>query len=134
MLARTARPSQKKDIDLKPAFTREETNEAHSSLTASSPLNVVKAGGLLKKVGLYTYITKYMTLTFLQTVTVTTDGGDLHIVSYYTLADAQPGRLSTVTMETKISSIELDPSRFVFSRFRYPPTIVLNDRGFIRTM
>ncbi|KAF7977138.1 hypothetical protein HWV62_4541 [Athelia sp. TMB] len=117
MLERTPRPSQKKDIDLKPAFTREETNEAHLSLTASSPLNVVKAGGLLKK-----------------TVTVTTDDGDQHIVSYYTPADAQPGRLSTVTMETKISSIELDPSRFVFSRFRYPPTIVLNDRGFIRTM
>lgn len=49
MLERTARPNQKRIGDLKPALTRNDAHEVSSSTAGSSPVNIVKVGGLLKK-------------------------------------------------------------------------------------
>lgn len=60
---------------------------------------------------------------------MTTDEGDLHIVSYSTREDLLSGSLATIASEPGIAMIDLDPSRFKFSRFRYPPRVEFNERG-----
>lgn len=60
---------------------------------------------------------------------MTTNEGDLHIVSYSTREDILSGCLATVGSDPEIGAVDLDPSRFLFSRFRYPPRISVNNRG-----
>lgn len=72
-----------------------------------------------------------MRLMCLKTITVTTDDGDLHIVSYFTHADVLSGCLNTIKINPAIAMINIDPTRFHFSQFRYPPQVQVDKRGLI---
>ncbi|KIY64711.1 hypothetical protein CYLTODRAFT_328510, partial [Cylindrobasidium torrendii FP15055 ss-10] len=73
---------------------------------ASSDFGVVKDGGLVKK-----------------TITITIDGSDIHLVSYYTVADLEAGKLQTPASRPDIMSLELSPRRFRTGGLRIPPRI-----------
>lgn len=69
-----------------------------------------------------------------KTITVSTDGGDFHVVAYAALADILARRLNTIADTAEIATIYLDPSHFLLSRFRYPPRVTVDERGLTRIM
>ncbi|KIY69984.1 hypothetical protein CYLTODRAFT_348486 [Cylindrobasidium torrendii FP15055 ss-10] len=58
-----------------------------------------------------------------KTITVTLDQTDLHLISYYTMADWRAGRLDTPLSRQDIMALELEPRKFRVSNFRMPPKI-----------
>jgi len=60
-----------------------------------------------------------------QTITVTIDGSDLHLISYYTSEDVRSGALKRPTMSTRpdIMTLEMPPHIFRLTNFRNPPKI-----------
>ncbi|KZP18549.1 hypothetical protein FIBSPDRAFT_829115 [Athelia psychrophila] len=64
-----------------------------------------------------------------KTITISTDGGDFHVVSYAAHDDILAGRLDTIASTAEIETICLNPSRFLLSRFRYPPKVIVSDCG-----
>lgn len=65
----------------------------------------------------------------LQTITVTIDGSDLHLVSYYTQQDLQSRRLRRISSRPDIATLQLQPRLFRFSSFRNPPKVVTSSDG-----
>ncbi|KAF7972220.1 hypothetical protein HWV62_18614 [Athelia sp. TMB] len=113
MLERAPRKSQKRKKS-KSDLTRTDAYDSSWPSTPSSPNSVIKVGGMLKK-----------------TITVTTNDGDLHIVSYFLREDVLSGALDTVSSKADIASTTLDPGRLDFSRLRYPPRLQVDKRGLV---
>ncbi|KAJ7036825.1 Gti1/Pac2 family-domain-containing protein [Mycena alexandri] len=83
----------------------------HNALTAIAALQTnehgtFKPNGLIKK-----------------TITVTIEGSDLHLISYYTSADQHSGKLKRPTTRSDIMSLPMDPRLFRATNFRVPPKV-----------
>ncbi|KAH9481870.1 Global transcription regulator FGP1 [Psilocybe cubensis] len=65
-----------------------------------------KAGGLIKK-----------------TITVTIDGSDLHLISYYTSEDIRSGKLKRPSARSDIMGLYMPPQLFRLTNFRVPPKV-----------
>ncbi|KDR78687.1 hypothetical protein GALMADRAFT_93756 [Galerina marginata CBS 339.88] len=76
-----------------------------------------KAGGLVKK-----------------TITVTIEGSDLHLISYYTPEDIRSGRLKRPSSRSDIMSLYMPPDIFRLTNFRVPPKIERGPDGKPRLM
>ncbi|KAJ6468298.1 Gti1/Pac2 family-domain-containing protein [Mycena sanguinolenta] len=88
-----------------------------SALTAITGLQTTEHGtfkpnGLIKK-----------------TITVTIEGSDLHLISYYTSADQHSGKLKRPTSRPDIMGLTLDPRLFRATNFRVPPKVERGDDG-----
>ncbi|KAF9475449.1 hypothetical protein BDN70DRAFT_814106 [Pholiota conissans] len=71
-----------------------------------------KAGGLIKK-----------------TITVTIDGADLHLISYYTSEDIRSGKLKRPTSRMDIMGLYMPPHIFRLTNFRVPPKVEIGPDG-----
>ncbi|TFK27835.1 hypothetical protein FA15DRAFT_635178 [Coprinopsis marcescibilis] len=71
-----------------------------------------KPGGLIKK-----------------TITVTIDGSDLHLISYYTLEDIRSGKLKRPSARADIMSLYMSPHLFRLTNFRVPPKVEIGPDG-----
>ncbi|KAJ6483793.1 Gti1/Pac2 family-domain-containing protein [Mycena vitilis] len=83
----------------------------HNALTAitghqTSEHGTFKPNGLIKK-----------------TITVTIEGSDLHLISYYTSADQHSGKLKRPTSRSDIMNLPMDPRLFRSTNFRVPPKV-----------
>ncbi|KAJ7183302.1 Gti1/Pac2 family-domain-containing protein [Mycena filopes] len=83
----------------------------HNALTAIAGLQsnehgTFKPNGLIKK-----------------TITVTIEGSDLHLISYYTSADQHSGKLKRPTTRADIMGLPMDPRLFRATNFRVPPKV-----------
>nr|GAT58323.1 predicted protein [Mycena chlorophos] len=56
-----------------------------------------------------------------KTITVTIEGSDLHLISYYTAADQHSGKLKRPTCRPDIMALTMDPRLFRATNFRVPP-------------
>ncbi|KAJ3546071.1 hypothetical protein NMY22_g2194 [Coprinellus aureogranulatus] len=65
-----------------------------------------KPGGLIKK-----------------TITVTIEGSDLHLISYYTSDDIRAGKLKRPSTRLDIMSLPMPPHIFRLTNFRVPPKV-----------
>ncbi|TEB18902.1 hypothetical protein FA13DRAFT_1674013 [Coprinellus micaceus] len=65
-----------------------------------------KPGGLIKK-----------------TITVTIEGSDLHLISYYTSDDIRSGKLKRPSTRMDIMSLPMPPHIFRLTNFRVPPKV-----------
>ncbi|KAJ6456324.1 Gti1/Pac2 family-domain-containing protein [Mycena vitilis] len=81
----------------------------------SSEHGTFKPNGLLKK-----------------TITVTIEGSDLHLISYYTSADQQSGKLKTPASRSDIMNLPMDPRLFRSANFRVPPEVEQAPDGTLR--
>ncbi|KAF8207002.1 Gti1/Pac2 family-domain-containing protein [Mycena galopus ATCC 62051] len=82
-----------------------------NALTAIADLQTTEQGtfkpnGLIKK-----------------TITVTIEGSDLHLISYYTSADQHSGKLKRPTSRPDIMGLPMDPRLFRTTNFRVPPKV-----------
>ncbi|KAF5378982.1 hypothetical protein D9757_009117 [Collybiopsis confluens] len=75
-----------------------------SSAQAGSDQGTFKPNGLIKK-----------------TITVTIDGSDLHLISYYTSEDTRNGRLKRPSSRPDIMGLYMPPHIFRLTNFRVPP-------------
>ncbi|KAJ7853096.1 Gti1/Pac2 family-domain-containing protein [Mycena leptocephala] len=57
------------------------------------------------------------------TITVTIEGSDLHLISYYTSADQHSGKLKRPTSRPDIMSLPMDPRLFRGTNFRVFPKV-----------
>ncbi|RDB25821.1 Global transcription regulator FGP1 [Hypsizygus marmoreus] len=64
-----------------------------------------------------------------KTITVTIDGSDLHLISYYTSEDIRSGRLKRPTHRPDIMSLSMPPHIFRLTNFRVPPKIDIGPDG-----
>ncbi|PFH46020.1 hypothetical protein AMATHDRAFT_70757 [Amanita thiersii Skay4041] len=71
-----------------------------------------KPGGLIKK-----------------TITVTIEGSDLHLISYYTSEDIRSGKLKRPTSRPDIMALPLPPHIFRLTTFRVPPKVEIGPDG-----
>ncbi|KAF8193385.1 Gti1/Pac2 family-domain-containing protein [Pholiota molesta] len=71
-----------------------------------------KAGGLIKK-----------------TITVTIEGSDLHLISYYTSEDIRSGKLKRPTTRGDIMGLYMPPHIFRLTNFRVPPKVEIGPDG-----
>ncbi|KAF4613808.1 hypothetical protein D9613_008055 [Agrocybe pediades] len=71
-----------------------------------------KVGGLIKK-----------------TITVTIEGSDLHLISYYTSEDIRSGRLKRPSTRSDIMSLYMPPHIFRLANFRVPPKMETGPDG-----
>ncbi|KAF7356391.1 hypothetical protein MVEN_00971700 [Mycena venus] len=83
----------------------------HNALTVIAGLQTSEHGtfkpnGLIKK-----------------TITVTIEGSDFHLISYYTSADQHSGKLKRPTSRPDIMSLPMDPRLFRATNFRVPPKV-----------
>ncbi|KAJ7855764.1 Gti1/Pac2 family-domain-containing protein [Mycena olivaceomarginata] len=83
----------------------------HNALTAIAGLQdsengTFKPNGLIKK-----------------TITVTIDGSDLHLISYYTSADQHSGKFKRPSSRPDIMGLHMDPRLFRATNFRVPPKV-----------
>ncbi|KIY65011.1 hypothetical protein CYLTODRAFT_401045 [Cylindrobasidium torrendii FP15055 ss-10] len=76
---------------------------------------ILKPGGLVKK-----------------TITVTVDGADLHLISYYTMKDLNEGFLDTPTSRPDIMTLDIPPEIFRLSNLRVPPKVEMGTDGIAR--
>ncbi|KAK7037768.1 hypothetical protein VNI00_010729 [Paramarasmius palmivorus] len=83
-----------------------------SSLTSGSDQGTFKPGGLIKK-----------------TITVTIEGSDLHLISYYTSEDIRSGRLKRPSSRPDIMSLYMPPHIFRLTNFRVPPKVEMGPDG-----
>jgi hypothetical protein len=79
---------------------------------ATTTNSLFKVNGLIKK-----------------TITVTIDGSDLHLISYYTQEDVQSRRLGGISNRPDIMALKIQPHLFRFSNFRNPPKVVIGRDG-----
>ncbi|KAJ7590228.1 Gti1/Pac2 family-domain-containing protein [Mycena floridula] len=79
---------------------------------SSSDQGTFKVNGLIKK-----------------TITVTIDGSDLHLISYYTSEDIRAGRLKKPSSRPDIMSLYMPPHIFRLTNFRVPPKIEIGPDG-----
>ncbi|KAJ7503536.1 Gti1/Pac2 family-domain-containing protein [Mycena galericulata] len=85
--------------------------QIHNRLTAIAGLQATEHGtfkpnGLIKK-----------------TITVTIEGSDLHLISYYTSSDQHSGKLKRPTSRPDIMNLPMDPRLFRATNFRVPPKV-----------
>ncbi|KAJ7650869.1 Gti1/Pac2 family-domain-containing protein [Roridomyces roridus] len=80
------------------------TDEPSRTMTAEQ--GTFKPNGLIKK-----------------TITVTIEGSDLHLISYYTSSDQHSGKLKRPTSRADIMSLPMDPRLFRSTNFRVPPKV-----------
>ncbi|KAJ7173952.1 Gti1/Pac2 family-domain-containing protein [Mycena crocata] len=83
----------------------------HNALTAIAAIQgsehgTFKPNGLIKK-----------------TITVTIEGSDLHLISYYTSSDQHSGKLKRPTSRPDIMGLPMDPRLFRATNFRVPPKV-----------
>ncbi|PPQ63234.1 hypothetical protein CVT24_005694 [Panaeolus cyanescens] len=71
-----------------------------------------KIGGLIKK-----------------TITVTIEGSDLHLISYYTSEDVRSRKLKRPSSRPDIMSLYMPPNIFRLTNFRVPPKIEIGPDG-----
>ncbi|KAF9048847.1 Gti1/Pac2 family-domain-containing protein [Panaeolus papilionaceus] len=71
-----------------------------------------KVGGLIKK-----------------TITVTIEGSDLHLISYYTSEDVRSRKLKKPSSRHDIMSLSMPPNLFRLTNFRVPPKIEIGPDG-----
>ncbi|KJA25041.1 hypothetical protein HYPSUDRAFT_64995 [Hypholoma sublateritium FD-334 SS-4] len=71
-----------------------------------------KAGGLIKK-----------------TITVTIEGSDLHLISYYTSEDIRSGKLKRPSTRSDIMGLYMPPHIFRLTNFRVPPKVDIGSDG-----
>ncbi|KAF8151016.1 Gti1/Pac2 family-domain-containing protein [Crassisporium funariophilum] len=71
-----------------------------------------KVGGLIKK-----------------TITVTIEGSDLHLISYYTSEDIRSGKLKRPSSRPDIMSLYMPPHIFRLTNFRAPPKVEMGPDG-----
>ncbi|KAF7375292.1 hypothetical protein MSAN_00416000 [Mycena sanguinolenta] len=64
-----------------------------------------------------------------KTITVTIEGSDLHLISYYTSADQHSGKLKRPTSRPDIMGLTMDPRLFRATNFRVPPKVERGDDG-----
>lgn len=83
-------------------------NAAHGS----SDQGTFKPGGLIKK-----------------TITVTIEGSDLHLISYYTSDDIRSGKLKRPTSRPDIMALPMPPHIFRLTNFRVPPKVEIGPDG-----
>ncbi|EAU85258.2 hypothetical protein CC1G_10044 [Coprinopsis cinerea okayama7 len=79
---------------------------------SSSDHGTFKPGGLIKK-----------------TITVTIDGSDLHLISYYTPEDIRSGKLKRPSSRPDIMSLYMPPHLFRLTNFRVPPKVEIGPDG-----
>lgn len=135
MQGRGSRASQRASDRLESPLTRGGAQEGFTPSSARSPTgNLVKLGGLLKKVRdvrrqriVQRLLTKIAGL--IKTITVPTNGGDLHLVAYYTQDDVLSSRLNSISSRPEIATIDLQLDRFRLLGFRYPPKVVIDEQG-----
>ncbi|KAF8071572.1 Gti1/Pac2 family-domain-containing protein [Lyophyllum atratum] len=84
-------------------------SQSHS---ASSDPGAFKTNGLIKK-----------------TITVTIEGSDLHLISYYTSDDIRSGRLKRPTSRPDIMALTMPPHIFRLTNFRVPPKVEIGPDG-----
>lgn len=133
MLERERRPTQKRTTELEPPLKRTDgVSSSHSSQ------NVIKIGGMVKRVSPIRHpaeksqsltVSDCISLIRWKTITVSTNDGDFHVVSYAARDDILAGRLNTIANTAEIATIYLDPSHFLLARFRYPPTVTVDKCG-----
>ncbi|KAF7311993.1 hypothetical protein MIND_00211200 [Mycena indigotica] len=58
-----------------------------------------------------------------KTITVTIEGSDLHLISYYTASDQHSGKLKRPTCRPDIMALTMDPRLFRSTNFRVPPKV-----------
>ncbi|KXN82968.1 Gluconate transport inducer 1 [Leucoagaricus sp. SymC.cos] len=88
---------------------------SYKSLTSGHPSNdqgTFKPNGLIKK-----------------TITVTIEGSDLHLISYYTSEDIRSGILKRPTTRPDIMGIPMPPHIFRLTNFRVPPKVEIGPDG-----
>ncbi|KAG6831503.1 hypothetical protein H0H92_009771 [Tricholoma furcatifolium] len=78
----------------------------------SSDPGAFKINGLIKK-----------------TITVTIEGSDLHLISYYTSEDIRSGRLKRPTSRADIMALPMPPHIFRLTNFRVPPKVEIGPDG-----
>ncbi|KAG7444725.1 uncharacterized protein BT62DRAFT_829070, partial [Guyanagaster necrorhizus] len=64
-----------------------------------------------------------------KTITVTIDGSDLHLISYYTSEDIRSGKLKRPSTRSDIMSLYMPPHLFRLTNFRVPPKIEIGPDG-----
>ena len=87
-----------------------------------------KVNGLIKKVRVPHRGLSNALIVF-QTITVTVDGSDLHLISYYTSEDLRFGRLKKPTSRPDIMTLDLPPNIFRLTNFRNPPKVETGPDG-----
>ncbi|KAF5379763.1 hypothetical protein D9615_005748 [Tricholomella constricta] len=64
-----------------------------------------------------------------KTITVTIEGSDLHLISYYTSEDIRSGRLKRPTSRPDIMGLAMPPHIFRLTNFRVPPKVEIGPDG-----
>jgi hypothetical protein len=75
------------------------------------------------------YVESVADLALFQTITVTIDGSDLHLISYYTSEDVRSGKLKRPTSRADVMALPLSPHLFRLTNFRNPPKVVVGPDG-----
>ncbi|KAJ7132509.1 Gti1/Pac2 family-domain-containing protein [Mycena epipterygia] len=81
------------------------TNEPSRAMSANEH-EIFKPNGLIKK-----------------TITVTIEGSDFHLISYYTSSDQHSGKLQRPSSSADIMNLAMDPRLFRSTNFRVPPKV-----------
>ncbi|KAK7461836.1 hypothetical protein VKT23_008265 [Stygiomarasmius scandens] len=64
-----------------------------------------------------------------KTITVTIEGSDLHLISYYTSEDIRSGRLKKPSSRLDIMNLYMPPHIFRLTNFRVPPKVEMGPDG-----
>jgi hypothetical protein len=64
-----------------------------------------------------------------QTITVTIEGSDLHLISYYTSEDVRSGKLKRPSSRPDVMALPLPPHIFRLTNFRNPPKVDIGPDG-----
>ncbi|KAF8622006.1 hypothetical protein AX15_007360 [Amanita polypyramis BW_CC] len=64
-----------------------------------------------------------------KTITVTIEGSDLHLISYYTSEDIRSGKLKRPTSRPDIMALPMPPHIFRLTNFRVPPKVEIGPDG-----
>ncbi|KAF9072585.1 Gti1/Pac2 family-domain-containing protein [Rhodocollybia butyracea] len=83
-----------------------------SSAQSGGDQGTFKPNGLIKK-----------------TITVTIEGSDLHLISYYTSEDIRNGRLKRPSSRPDIMGLYMPPQIFRLTNFRVPPKVEMGPDG-----
>ncbi|KAJ3760128.1 Gti1/Pac2 family-domain-containing protein [Lentinula raphanica] len=86
--------------------------KSSTSTQSASDQGTFKPNGLIKK-----------------TITVTIEGSDLHLISYYTSEDIRNGRLKRPSSRPDIMSLYMPPQIFRLTNFRVPPKVDMGPDG-----
>lgn len=64
-----------------------------------------------------------------KTITVTVEGSDLHLISYYTSEDIRSGKLKRPSNKPDIMALHMPPHIFRLTNFRVPPKVDIGPDG-----